>query len=160
MNIRPVHETANSPDPIYQKRPVEWFIGRCVKIAFESDEGRVEWMWVHVQAVDSRHLIGTLDNDPLLCTHIKHGDSVSLSRLQIAAVDLSEDEWWEEVARLRAEGDYFNRYLGSPSRGSGFGHFYEESFTPRQALNRWVKWQPSEDEPLHFLTALADKRKS
>ena len=157
MNFRLVHETAVVPDPTYQKRPLAWFLGRNVKIAFQSDEREVEWMWVNVRGIIGRTLVGSLDNDPLLCTYLECGDSVSLSRLQIAGVDLTEDEWWEEVETLSAEEDYVNRYLGSPSRDSGFDQFYDESFTPRQALNRWAKWQPNDDEPLKFLTELASK---
>jgi hypothetical protein len=39
MKVRLVHENAITPDPIYQKRDREWFIGRCVKIAFEPPRG-------------------------------------------------------------------------------------------------------------------------
>ena len=78
MEIRLVHETASSPDPSYKKRPLEWFIGRSVKIGFQSHEGKVEWMWVTVQDVESPDLIGTLDNDPLFCTHLMYGDSITL----------------------------------------------------------------------------------
>jgi|GEM_PF-2580258 len=102
MNIRLVHEEAISPDPTYQKRPLEWFVGRSVKIGFQSHEGKVEWMWITVQGVKSPNLIGTLDNDPMFCTHLIHGDPISLSRLQIAAVDLTIEEWWVEVDALRA----------------------------------------------------------
>jgi hypothetical protein len=52
MRIRLVHEDAISPDTLYQKKEREWFIGRLVKIAFESLDGKVEWMWVKVLEVE------------------------------------------------------------------------------------------------------------
>lgn len=157
MRIRLVHEDAISPDRLYQKKEREWFIGRLVKIAFESLDGKVEWMWVKVLEVEGCSLIGRLECEPLFCTH-SYGDLIALSRLQIAAVDLTLEEWWDEVEKLGAKGDYFNRFLGAPTRDSGFSNFFDESFTPRQALNRWVLWHPSDDEPLPFLTEIAYRR--
>src|SRR6056297_1074136 len=88
MQIRLVHEGAISPDLLYQKREPEWFFGRCVKIAFESSEGKVEWMWVQVLKLEGHTLSGNLVSNPLFCTHLAYGDAITLSRLQIAAVDL------------------------------------------------------------------------
>lgn len=158
MTIRRVHEGDLTPNPRYQKRDREWFIGRCVKIAFESNKGDVEWMWVLVNRIDGNTLFGTLDNEPLYCTHLAYGETIALSRLQIAAVDLTIEEWREEVNELKAKGDYFNRFLGSPLQNSGFEQFFAESFTPTQALNRWVKWLPSENESLQFLVDIANSR--
>jgi len=157
-NIRRVHESAISPDPNYAKKPIEWYVGRCVKIGFQSHQDEVEYMWVKVTGIDSPNLVGQLDNEPLDCTHLTLGDRVVLSRLHIVEIDLTEDEWWDEVFMLRAQGDYFNRHLGTPSPESGFGQFYGAHFTPRQALNRWAKWQPHEDEPLQFLLDISASR--
>jgi len=157
-NIRLVHKDAYSPDPIYASRPLEWFVGRWVKIGFQSYDGTVEYMWVKVTGIDSPNLVGSLDNIPQYCPHVASGDRVTLSRVQIVAVDLTEDEWWEEVSMLRAKGDFFNRHLGSPGRESGFVDFYPFGFTPRQALNRWAKWQPGGEEPLKFLLDIAANR--
>lgn len=157
-NIRQVCDTAFVPEPIYIKKPLAWYVGRSVKIGFQSHEGKVEYMWVKVTGINSPNLIGQLDNEPLHCTHLTLGDRITLSRLQIVAVDLTEEEWWEEVSILRAQGDYFNRHLGTPFPESGFGHFYDARFTPRQALNRWVNWQPDENEPLQFLLDIAADR--
>lgn len=157
-NIRIVSETAFVPEPLYAKKPLAWYVGRWVKTGFQSHEGEVEYMWVKVTGVDSPNLVGQLDNEPSNCTHLTLGDRVVLSRLHIVAIDLTEDEWWEEVSILRAAGDYFNRHLGTPLPESGFGHFYDAHFTPRQALNRWVNWQPHENEPLQFLLDIASNR--
>ncbi len=154
-NVRRVHESAISPDPIYAKKPLGWCVSRCVKIGFQSHDDEVEYMWVKVTGIDSPNLVGDLDNEPLHCTHLTLGDRITLSRLQIVAVDLTEEEWWEEVSILRAQGDYFNRHLGTPRPENGFGQFYDAHFTPRQALTRWAKWQPDENEPLHFLLDIA-----
>lgn len=157
-NIRIVSDTAFVPEPLYTKKPLAWYIDRCVKIGFQSHEGVVEYMWVKVTGIDSPNLVGQLDNDPLYCTHLAWGDRVVFNRLQIVAVDLTEDEWWDEVFMLLANGDYFNRHLGTPCRESGFGQFYDVHFTPRQALNRWAKWQPDENEPLRFLLDISPNR--
>ena len=118
----------------------------------------MEYMWVKVTGINSPNLIGQLDNEPLNCTHLSLGDRVDLSRLQIVQVDLTETEWWEEVSIHLVEGDNFNRHLGTPNKETGFGKFYDLNFTPRQALNRWKKWQPSETESLTFLLDIAATR--
>lgn len=157
-NIRLVHETAFSPDPTYAKKPLDWYVGRNVKIGFQSHEGEVEYMWVKVTGINSPNLVGQLDNEPLNCTHLALGDRVDLSRLQIVQVDLTETEWWEEVSIHLVEADNFNRHLGTPNKKTGFGKFYDLNFTPRQALNRWKTWQPSETESLTFLLDIAATR--
>lgn len=155
-NIRIVHESAISPDPIYANKSLDWYVGRNVKIGFQSHEGKVEYMWVRVTGIESPNLIGQLDNEPVHSTHLTLGDRITLSRLHIVKVDLTKEEWWDEVALLRAKGDYFNRHLGLPCPESGFGKLYDAHFTPRQALQRWAKWQPSEDDPLTFLLDIAE----
>lgn len=157
-NIRRVHDTAISPDPIYARKPLDWYVGRGVKIGFQSHDDEVEYMWVKVTEIDSPNLVGSLDNEPSFCTHLTLGDRVVLSRLHIVEVDLTEDEWWDEVFVLRAKGDFFNRHLGTPCPENGFGQFYGVHFTPRQALQRWAKWQPDENEPLTFLLDIAAEK--
>jgi hypothetical protein len=156
-NVRLVHEDAIMPDPSYARRPLEWFLGRCVKLAFQGDCGRIEHMWVEVNGVTEANLTGIIANEPLFVGHISHGDPVNFSRCEIEAVDLTEREWWDEVFMLRARNDFFNRHLGSPTKESGFVGFYGEHFTPRQALARWVKWQPHNNEPLTFMLDIAEK---
>ena len=87
------------------------------------------------------------------CTvrNLAYGETIALSRLQIAAVDLTIEEWREEVNELKAKGDYFNRFLGSPLQNSGFEQFFAESFTPTQALNRWVSGYPVKTNLCSFL---------
>ncbi len=135
--MRKVHEDAIYPDSLYCKRPLEWYVGRHIKMAFQSARSTVEHMWVAVNRIDGDHLIGTLDNDPFHVETLQHGDIVKLSRTQIEAVDLTLAEWMEEVDGLRAEGEYYNRWLGYPSRKNGFDDAYDERLTPRQALRRW-----------------------
>lgn len=157
-NVRMVHESAMSPDPIYARKPLDWYVGRSVKIGFQSHQDEVEYMWVKVTRADSPNLIGQLDNIPMFCTHLTLADRITLSRLHIVEVDLTEEEWWEEVSILRAQGDFFNRHLGTPCPESGFGQFYDAHFTPRQALQRWAQWQPDENETLHFPLDIAADR--
>ncbi len=141
-DIRWVHEEAVKPESFYARKPLEWFLGRCVKMAFQSAESIVEHMWVRVTNVEGANLIGELDNDPVLVTHVKCGDRVVLSRVQIEAVDLTFEEWKAEVERLRAQGDYFNRWLGYPGINSGLKSLFDCGFTPRQALVWWRGWLP------------------
>lgn len=145
-NVRLVHEEAIKPDSLYTQRPLVWFVDRHVKIAFQSADSRVEHMWVKVHRIDGDWLVGILDSIPVFVENLKLGHSVRLNRVQIEAVDLSLDEWRAEVADLRAEDDYFNRWLGSPSLGDGFEAAFEEGLTPRQALKRWRDWIPSGDQ--------------
>jgi hypothetical protein len=145
-NVRLVHEGAIAPDCLYTKKPLEWFVGRCVKVAFQSAQSRVEHMWVIVTQVESDHLVGKLDNQPVSVTRISQGDRVVLSRVQIEAVYLSFDEWCAEIAELRAKGDYFNRWLGAPVVGKGLEELYLDDLTPRQALVRWRDWIPEDGQ--------------
>lgn len=136
-NVRVVHEDAIKPDSLYAKKPLEWFLGRCIKMAFQSAESMVEHMWVRVTNVERDYLVGELDNDPALVTHIRYGDRVVLSRVQIEAVDLTFEEWKAEVEHLRSQGDYFNRWFGIPKVGNGLERAFHDGLTPRQALVRW-----------------------
>jgi hypothetical protein len=144
-NVRVVHGGAITPDSLYTQRPLEWFVGRCAKMAFQSAQSQVEHMWVLVTDIDGDSLVGTLDSEPVSVTHVGHGDRVVLSRVQIEAVYLSFDEWCAEVEELRAKGDYFNRWLGPPVIGKGLEQFYLDDWSPRQALVRWRDWVPEND---------------
>lgn len=145
-NVRAVSGGAISPDSLYTQRPLEWFVGRCVKMAFQSAESGVEHMWVNITHVEGDNLVGSLDNHPVLVTHVGYGDRVVLSRVQIEAVYLSLDEWIAEIEGLRAKGDYFNRWLGPPVIGKGLEQLYLDDWTPRQALVRWRDWIPEDDQ--------------
>jgi len=136
-NVRLVYEEAIKPDSLYTKNPLDWFLGRCIKMAFQSATSHVEHMWVKVTGVEGDDLVGELANDPVLVTHIRCGDRVILSRVQIEAVDLTFEEWTTEVEQLRAREDYFNRWLGPPKVGSGLENAVHDGLTPRQALVRW-----------------------
>lgn len=137
-NVRLVHEESIKPDSIYSKRTMHWYLGRCVKIAFQSAESPVEHMWVKITEIDGNDLVGVLDNDPAYVYHVRFGDRVTLNRTQIEAVKLSLDEWREEVEVLKAEGDYCNEQCGPPS-WDDLVQAYHERLTPRQALKRWKK---------------------
>lgn len=144
-NVRRVHEEAIKPDSMYTKRPLEWFVGRVVKMSFQSADSMPEHMWVKVTDVEGHNLVGVLDNDPVVVTHLQCGDRIVLSRVQVEAVDLTWEEWWGEVEQLRAQSDLYNPWLGYPKEGNGFDDAYQEGLTPRAALNRWRNWVPSEE---------------
>lgn len=85
-NVRLVHEDYCKPDPQWTHKPLEWFVGRAVKMAFQSAESAVESMWVKVTDVEADNLVGTLDNDPVCVYHLTFGDRVVLNRTQIENV--------------------------------------------------------------------------
>ncbi len=115
-------------------------------MAFQSANSGVEHMWVAVSHFDGDDLVGRLDNDPVFVENMASGDVVKLRRVQIEAVNLSFDEWNEEVEHLRAKGDYFNRWLGQPVSENHFKEAFDEGLTPRQALNRWLNFVPSRND--------------
>ena len=143
-NIRLVHEDAIQPDPEYASKNLDWFVGRSVKSAFQSEDGFTEHMWVQITHVEDGTLFGKLDNDPVIVKHIKHGDPVRLTAVQVEMVSLSPDEWRMELEKISAKDDYFNKHLGSPVYGNGIEQLYDEGFTPRLALQRWRNYTPIE----------------
>lgn len=143
-NIRFVHEESIKPDSLYTKKPLDWYEGRCVKMAFQSAESDVEHMWVLITGRDGEKLVGTLDNDPVVVDGLKFGDKVVLSRTQIEAVHLSWDEWTDEINQLLAENDYQNSWLGPPVVGERLEQDYKNGLTPRQALRRWERFVPDD----------------
>lgn len=142
-NVRQVHEGSVMPDPLYAKEPLEWFVGRMIRMAFQSAGSRVEHMWVKVDGLDEdgHGLVGLLVSDPICVSHLAFGDEVRFDRTQIEAVDLSIDEWIAEVIELLEESSYSNQDLGRPT-GPLFLAAYDEKLTPRQALQRWRDFTP------------------
>lgn len=131
------------PDPAYKLLPLTYFVGRSVKVPFQTEDNPVEHMWVSVTGVDGDRLIGTLDSDPV-ATSLRYGDEVHVSPSEVVMVYLSPKEWRDEVDHLRAKGDYFNSWLGVAS-GWRFDRLHEAGLSPRQALTWWRDWQPWED---------------
>jgi hypothetical protein len=83
-NVRKICECcAPKPNPKWTHKPLEWFIGKVVKMKFQSADSPVELMWVLVKYVEDHNLVGTLDNDPVCVYHVLHGDRVVLNRTQI-----------------------------------------------------------------------------
>lgn len=140
-NIRRIHENALTPDPLYNRKPLEWFIGRCVKMPFQSADSHVEHMWVQIIQRLGDNLLGTLDNNPVVVDGMKRGDPVIVKRVEIEAVTLSKEEWLAELKQLWAEGDI----LPYPKDTNGLEEAYEEGWTPRQALRWWKKREQIED---------------
>jgi uncharacterized protein YegJ (DUF2314 family) len=91
-NVQLVCPRCRKPDSRYFDVPLDWFVGRCVKIAFQSQDGLVEHMWVVVTGVEDGRLVGELDNDPLFVEDIECGDRVVLDRTQIEVVKHPLDE--------------------------------------------------------------------
>jgi hypothetical protein len=74
---------ALKPKSKYLHQDLETFIGKYVKLRFVSQDGRNEYMWVLVKSVDGDKLKGNLNQDPILCHHLKDGDEVVLGRNEI-----------------------------------------------------------------------------
>lgn len=77
---------ALKPDQQYANKPLQFFVGKYVKIKFTATSGDREYMWVAVAEIDGDNLKGTLNNDPVVCTNLKDGDPVILKRDQIIEV--------------------------------------------------------------------------
>lgn len=84
-NIRPVCRSCGlQPNPKYNKIPLIFFVGKYVKTKFTAlDGGNNEYMWSEITGVDGNNLVGKLNNDPVICTHLKDGDTVAVTRDQI-----------------------------------------------------------------------------
>ena len=145
-NIRLVHELAMRPDPYYASLPLEWFIDRNVKMAFQSRDSRPEHMWVAITHIEGDYLVGTLNSIPSSVDGLALGDRVVVSRVWIEAVEQSFEEWMTELRKVRDERDYSNVFLGYPDDKSGVQHGYDDCLTPRQALARWQSYRPSSCE--------------
>ena len=90
-NMRVIHECgcrgdALKPNPKYALMPLKHFVKKFAKIKFVSRRGQNEYMWVEVKEIEGENLKGTLNNDPQLCTHLRDGDPVTLTREQIIDV--------------------------------------------------------------------------
>jgi hypothetical protein len=90
-NVGWVHPDAMKPDRAYFNRPLDWFVGRSVKIAFRSAGTLVELMWVGITGIEGDRLVGVLDNVPVAVDHVQFGDRVELKRAQIRAVYPAHD---------------------------------------------------------------------
>ena len=104
-NIGAVHSScAPKPDPIIAKKPVDWFIGKHVKLGFSVpqeiiDQGgpKKEHMWVKVtrgvqedEPQVGEELVGTLDNDPSYATDWTCGDTIGFRRDEVEVAILED----------------------------------------------------------------------
>ncbi len=87
-NVRWIHaECAATPSPEWTRKPLDWFVGKAVKMKFQSADSPVEQMWVVVTHVDDNDLVGTLKNEPVYVHHVAYGDRVVLNRTQVIDVE-------------------------------------------------------------------------
>ena len=66
--------------------PLESFINKNVKLAFECYNDRIEYMWVFVTGLatnDDEELQGVLNNDPVLPSDYQYGDIFEFKRSEI-----------------------------------------------------------------------------
>jgi hypothetical protein len=143
-NFRLVNADTFVPDSRYTKMCLMAFVGKLVKVRFQSADSRPEAMWVHVTGVDQHQLVGTLDNEPVDVTHLKLGDIVHVWRSEIIMIQLTRAEWIREAKKLRAQDDYFNKWLGKPL-GKAFNLKCELGISPQLALRLWRDYVPNHD---------------
>jgi hypothetical protein len=132
------------PDWRYRDRPLGDFLGKSIKVMFQSADSRPEAMWVQVTGIEEHWLVGRLDNIPESVTHLKLGDVVRVWRSEIIMINLTRAEWIHEATVLRAQGDYFNKWLGKPL-GKKFNQKYEQGISPQLALTLWRDYVPNHD---------------
>ena len=79
-NIGFIHSGCAPKPGKYTDTLKEDFIGKYVKISFKGrgEDKRVEHMWVKVARVDPVNdvMVGVLENDPIIATHLRCGDTV------------------------------------------------------------------------------------
>jgi len=143
-NVRRVHKDTLLPDNRYLDWTLSDFVGKKVKANFQSADSCPEAMWVHVTGVDQHQLVGTLDNEPVDVTHVKLGDIVHVWRSEIIMIQLTRAEWIREAKKLRAQDDYFNKWLGKPI-GKAFNRKCELGISPQLALRLWRDYVPNHD---------------
>lgn len=75
----------HAPRPIKYEGPLENLVGCWVKKSFTDPEvtGIREHMWVKVESVSGKTLVGYLDNEPAHVKNIKRNDPVTLDREEI-----------------------------------------------------------------------------
>lgn len=81
-NIKMVcKEHASKPDPSKQTLKPRDYVGKYVKKEFATnrkDAPDGEHMWVKVTHTEGCLLVGKLNNQPIVCRHIKWGDEVTV----------------------------------------------------------------------------------
>lgn len=77
-----------TPNPIFATKSAAWFVGRSVKVAFATECGPEEYMWVEIDRMDGDELSGTLGNDPVhrIVGGLLNGSLVNVRRDQIIDV--------------------------------------------------------------------------
>jgi uncharacterized protein YegJ (DUF2314 family) len=94
-NMGIVHpHCAPKPQEKYQEKPADFYVGKFVKLGFdtvpeEADEQTQEHMWVKVTGLaetDGEELRGELNNDPVLNVGYRCGDLLEFSRSEIEDV--------------------------------------------------------------------------
>ena len=144
-DVQVVQVDALRPEGEYDDRPLDWFVGRAVKIAFAFDpaHGLAEHMWVEVDGVEGSRLVGELVDHPVVVRGIRCGDRVGLGRGQVEAVYLSPDEWAAEVERLWARAEFSDPRRGIPKPPREIVALRAAGFTPLLALRRWAACRPA-----------------
>ncbi len=146
-NVQLVHVDVSRPEGEYDDRPLDWFVGRAVKMTFAAAGGTAEHMWVEVTGIDGDRLVGELASEPVVARHLKCGDRVELGRVQVEAVYLSPDEWVAEADRLWARAEFADRRRVFPKPPAVLVALHAAGFTPLQALRRWAACRPAGAAP-------------
>lgn len=62
-----------------------WFVGKFCKLGFPTPKGDKEYMWVKVEVLQGKELIGSLHNTPVFA-EFAHGDGVGFTTDEIIDV--------------------------------------------------------------------------
>jgi hypothetical protein len=87
-NVQIICPDHYQPDPQVQAKPLEWFVGKLVKLRFPIP-GRptnAERMWVAVNSLRGEELVGTLTNEPLFADQ-SYGDEIVFRREEVLVVN-------------------------------------------------------------------------
>jgi hypothetical protein len=78
---------APQPNPLYFHQPLDWFVGKCVKLGFPVGPS-VEHMWVDVKGPGrfAHELRGLLANDSIYDPSLLEGAEIEFNRNEVEAV--------------------------------------------------------------------------
>ncbi|QJW93245.1 DUF2314 domain-containing protein [Frigoriglobus tundricola] len=71
-----------------QQGGLEKWLGKSVKIGFDTHLGGTEWMWLMVSAVKGRKLVGKLKSEPWFAIEYRQGQKITFKEDEIFAVNL------------------------------------------------------------------------
>ena len=81
--------TDKQPDDDYESKPLDFFIGEHVQLAFPTKSGPKEYMFVLCEGeaeVDDHELQGSLANEPVRECDFEEGDTIAFNRNEVLTI--------------------------------------------------------------------------